>query len=183
MPSPIAHSITGYVILKSFSARDRSLSKEIPRKILFAGAIIAANVADLDFIPQVMFGADFHRGFTHSLAVSVCFSLLAAAIFALRHPWKKLFLLTELIYLSHLLLDLVTAGGSGMQLFWPFSSEFIKTSISLFPSVHHSEGLFYSGHIVFIVYELIYAVLLVVAANFLNAKVRWNKSNYQNNDI
>ena len=163
MPSPIAHSITGYVISKQFLACDRALQTGLSRRMLLGWTVFIANVADLDFIPHLISGVDAHRGFTHSLVFGVCFSLLVTALAKALYspPWEKLFLLTAIIYASHLFLDFFTAGGSGMPLLWPFSEENFISTRPLFPGVHHSEGLFHWGHFVFITYESIYAILLV----------------------
>lgn len=163
MPSPIAHSITGYVLFKQSLERDQALQKALPRQALWVLAIFTANAADLDFIPYVAAGVDTHRGLTHSLVFGICFSLIIVTVlyFCYKLSWKTLFLFIAGIYGSHLLLDFFTAGGDGMQLFWPFSQRFIRSAISLFPSVPHSEGIFYLGHFVFITYELMYAFLLM----------------------
>ena len=177
MPSPIAHSITGYVISKQFLSCDRPIQKGLSRRLLFVWAIVTANVADLDFISHLISGIDVHRGFTHSFVFGCCFSLLFAAVAhgLCRLSWKKLFLFTVMIYASHLLLDFFTAGGDGMQLLWPFSEAGVKSATPLFPGVHHSKGIFHWGHIVFITYESIYAIVLVKISNALNLMDFWKK--------
>jgi inner membrane protein len=66
-----------------------------------------------------------HRGFTHSIV----FTLAAGAFFALLYsgirrgqwPGRGLLLWCMLSALSHPLLDMLTNGGRGCALFWPFS--------------------------------------------------------------
>ncbi len=170
MPSPIAHSVTGYALFKLFRVRFQPPSRF--RSLFFGMSICAANVADLDFIPQLFFDLNFHRGFTHSFGCALGFSLLVALLVycSTQSLTKQIFLLMLAIYSSHLFLDLFTAGGRGMQLLWPLSSQPFRSPFPLFPPVHHSQGLFYWGHWLFISYELLYAILLVSGLNVLLSK-------------
>lgn len=72
MPSPIAHSVTGYV-----------LSNFLPFKKLkfyiFYGVFVAI-AADFDFIPQWITGKNFHRGLTHTLIFALVFSLIVGGL-------------------------------------------------------------------------------------------------------
>lgn len=170
MPSPIAHSITGYAIFKLFQIK-------CPPRLRFnrpvlAWSIVSANVADVDFIPQLLSDANIHRGVTHSITVTLGVSLLAWLLSyrIARHQAIQMFVLTSAIYGSHLLLDLFTAGGRGMQLLWPLTPMFFQSPIPLFPAVHHSEGVFYWGHLFFIGYELIYAFLLMKGLDVFTAE-------------
>jgi inner membrane protein len=65
-----------------------------------------------------------HRGATHSIA----FSLGAAVAIALcarlfRLPGWRTFVTAALVLVSHPLLDVLTDGGLGCALFWPFDLE------------------------------------------------------------
>jgi hypothetical protein len=77
MPSPIAHSVTGYAL-----ARLLPLDK-LPGDGRWAGllpialGVFIGNAPDLDFIGQ-MLNLTTHRGITHSLGMMVAVSLLAA---------------------------------------------------------------------------------------------------------
>lgn len=61
-----------------------------------------------------------HRGFTHSLA----FALICGIICTLFFPEKKksVFLLATLSTFSHPLSDMLTDGGLGVALWWPFDT-------------------------------------------------------------
>lgn len=165
MPSPIAHSISGYVLSQGLIHRERALFKHSiftsPLVVLYAVAI--ANVPDLDFLPQWILGLDSHRGPTHSLGQALLWSLVFSLIaMALRRSlFKPILLLTFALYGSHLLLDVFTSGGDGLPLLWPLSDVSFHSPISLFPAVHHSRGLFDPSHFVFITFELLYSVGLL----------------------
>ena len=65
-----------------------------------------------------------HRGFSHALFSSVLVGLTAA----LGAPWLnttrlKAFLFVAICMASHGLLDMLTDGGKGVALFWPFSEQ------------------------------------------------------------
>jgi membrane-bound metal-dependent hydrolase YbcI (DUF457 family) len=64
-------------------------------------------------------------------------------------------------YSLHLGMDLLTKGGRGLPVFWPFTNRLIEAPITLFPQVHHSEGFLYPGHIPVLIVEITYAIVLI----------------------
>ncbi len=159
MPSPIAHAVTGYCLGQVFPRSRGQLSQ----RGAIAVGVITAVAADLDFLPQVLWDATSHRGISHSLGVAVVFSLALAGLLRRWQPkgFRTATGLGMLAYGSHLLLDLLTKGGRGMPIFWPLSSMLVRSPVVIFPPVHHSKGLFYSGHLTFILFESVYALALL----------------------
>lgn len=102
-------------------------SRAIPSRLLAAGAA-AAMLPDLDVLTfhfGVAYGDAFgHRGATHSLFFAVVLGLVALA-FAARLCTDRIaaFAFVAFSAASHGLLDMLTDGGSGIALFWPFSDE------------------------------------------------------------
>ena len=176
MPSPIAHSATAYFLHKITSQNTRSSHLSRNRFAELAYIIVIGNIADFDFIPHLILEGSFHRGPSHSLCIALLISISCTLIFTWfdKLKFQRLFLLTFGIYISHLVLDFWTAGGSGMQLLWPFTDTFVKSPIAFFPSVRHSEGLFYPGHIFFITFETIYSVVLLL---FINRYQKYKRQN------
>ena len=172
MPSPIAHSAVGYALSRFFPDRSHRTTKIFSLISPIAlYSVIISNLPDLDFLPEVVTQTKFHRGPTHSIAaslvLSVLFSALAILLFKRRDrtpsikpklSYKTLFVFTLGVYLIHLLLDSITAGGPGMQLLWPFSTDYFRAPFSLFFAVRHSRGLWDASHLLFISTELLYAV-------------------------
>jgi inner membrane protein len=167
MPSPIAHSVTGYAL-----ARLLPLDK-LPGDGRWAGllpialGVFIGNAPDLDFIGQ-MLNLTTHRGITHSLGMMAAVSLLAALAARLltepklgRHLARQMLLFCLAIYGSHLALDLITAGGPGMQLLWPLSDRYYGAPVRIFPAVRYEQGLFNLEHIRFISFELFYSALIL----------------------
>ena len=83
---------------------------------------------DLDVI-AFKFGIPYaspwgHRGFTHSIVFSILFSCLLLPLknYFQTSGWR-LFFFSFISLLSHALLDMLTNGGLGVALLWPFSSE------------------------------------------------------------
>lgn len=168
MPSPIAHSATGYIISRFLSTKyqqGRSFKNPILSLVF---VVLVANAADIDFIFESITGENYHRGFTHSLVFCIVFSIFVAAIdfICRRKIIPQLFWLTLILYSSHLLLDFFTSGGKGMLLFWPFSPDFYKSSWSLFPPVHHELSLFAPVHLIFISFELAYSFVIYSMLHF-----------------
>ncbi|WP_404783295.1 metal-dependent hydrolase [Altericista sp. CCNU0014] len=179
MPSPIAHSVSGYAIAR-ISSGDRG---PVPRSKLqpWLYGIGVANAADLDFIPQFLTGTKYHHGFSHSLlfclGVSVC--VYIAASLRNKTVARAGFWLTLALYGSHLLLDFFTDGGDGIQLFWPFAMGYFRSPTPLFPSTHWSEPLLqHPGHWLFLGVEVVYSLFLVGIVQFWSARRR--KEKWQN---
>ena len=65
-----------------------------------------------------------HRGATHSFAFAVLVGIAAGLLAsAARLPPLRTALTASLVLASHPLLDILTDGGRGCALFWPFSLE------------------------------------------------------------
>jgi inner membrane protein len=101
--------------------------KAIPRRLLVAG-VAASMLPDVDvlaFSLGIAYSDAFgHRGFTHSVA----FALAAGAAALLLSRWLQCarlqaFLFVGVSTVSHGLLDMFTNGGSGVELWWPLSTE------------------------------------------------------------
>lgn len=126
-------------------------------------ALIFANIPDLDFVPQLITGIRYHHGATHGLlawlAIGIGTWMIARSL-----PKIERVVLTSIVVLaygSHLLLDYFSAGGSGMKLLWPFSTAYWKSPYSIFPPVDYSKGLISLDHITFVVFELIFAIVVI----------------------
>ena len=99
----------------------------IPKPLLLAG-VVACILPDLDVLAfqlHIPYADDFgHRGFTHSIAFAVALGLLAMAFSQrLRCSRGLAFTFIGISTVSHGLLDMLTNGGLGIALWWPWSSE------------------------------------------------------------
>ncbi len=101
---------------------------EQSRPAVLTLAAFCAAAPDLDVLAfrfGIAYGSEWgHRGWTHSLVFAIAFGLLMAALFFRQDKdiWK-ITLLCVLATLSHPLLDMLTNGGRGVALWWPFSLE------------------------------------------------------------
>ncbi len=175
MPSPLAHSVSGYIIAQ-FLPLDRSKDsrfKEWCMRGLYP--VFVAICADFDFIPQLITGEIYHRGLTHSIFFPLAFSIITSFVISYwgKYSYRQIFLLTAIVYGSHLLLDFFTAGGRGMQLFFPVTDRFFMSPIPIFPGVHHSRGLWHYSHLSPLSFELTYSALLFAGFFY------WRKSPYR----
>ena len=65
-----------------------------------------------------------HRGFTHSLVFGLVFGILLAwVLYRKEKQWWRIASLFVMATASHGLLDMMTNGGTGVALWWPFSHE------------------------------------------------------------
>jgi inner membrane protein len=97
----------------------------ISRRLLVAG-VAASILPDMDVLAFHL-GIPYehalgHRGFSHALFSAGVIGLVAtlAAAWFNSARWK-VFLFVALCMASHGLLDMMTDGGKGVALFWPFS--------------------------------------------------------------
>lgn len=114
----VTHGLTGWLVA-------RAIPSENGRREATAAVVVGSLLPDADNVAS-LFGGELyiriHRGLSHSFAGLAVTSLLVALILYRFGKWKdlkKLFLLTLLGQLSHVLLDLLNAYGT--QIFQPFS--------------------------------------------------------------
>lgn len=195
MPSPIAHTVSGYAIIKLWPAKEvapkpKFKSGSIRRwpvqrasSWLLIYSIFISVSPDLDFVPQILTGVRYHHGPSHSLTFAL--GVAIAAYLITRRLWSnrskrakqaiQIGWLSLVLYLFHLGMDMVTAGGNGIQLLWPLSAGYYRSSIVIFPSTHWSKGLLYPGHFTFLVFELGYSVLIIIGIWLLERKRQLNR--------
>ncbi|MGB3293530.1 MAG: metal-dependent hydrolase [Phormidesmis sp.] len=195
MPSPIAHSVSGYALTHLPFVKARTFRGQLwpvtPLAALYG--VFVSNLPDLDFVPQLLTGIRFHRGPSHSLVSALLVSgLLVWIVRRYRHSrprsgrqpsYRVLFAFTFGLYGSHILLDLLTTGGSGLPLFWPLSPQTFQFPFPIFPSVHHSRGLWHSSHLVFISAELLYSVCLLGGLRFFRAATKTETAQHPSQEL
>lgn len=119
MPTILSHTAVPIALAVGFGLRT------IPPRLLAAG-IFACIAPDLDVVAfkfGIAYGDSFgHRGASHSLAFALLLAALAAgAAPLLRATRAAAFWFVLVAAASHPLLDMVTTGGMGVALFWPYS--------------------------------------------------------------
>jgi membrane-bound metal-dependent hydrolase YbcI (DUF457 family) len=145
MATPIGHALAGCAI--AACARPRLK----PGILIFAG--VAANAADLDFIPGWLIGdaGRYHHTGSHSLAAALLFGVLAALIARCWRPTRgavSLGALGALAYASHPLLDALsmdTGFPYGCPLLWPFSEHYFIAPRALFQDVYRGDWIILLG--------------------------------------
>ena len=126
MPFPIAHGMIGASIVAA-SRKNVSLSRDW--QSLLMGAALA-NCPDFDFffVWVLDLSDTWHRGFSHSITFAVIAGLIASALAG--RPRLKDILVYGAAAMSHSLLDALSSRMSpGVQLFWPFSSDYYRSGL------------------------------------------------------
>lgn len=121
MPTILSHSAVPLAIGLGLGSR------VVTKRLLLAG-VVASVLPDLDVI-GFRFGVHYadaagHRGLTHSLLFALV--LGAAAVLMARQLRVARGLAFAFVFgaaLSHGLLDMLTNGGLGVALFWPFCDD------------------------------------------------------------
>ena len=182
MPSPIAHSVSGYLLAKFLPLKQIKFPYSHTWYWLTFYPVLIAILADFDFIPQLITGEKYHRGLTHSLMFALLISLILALPIAYfwKYSYRAIFCSNFLLYCSHLLLDCFTEGGKGMELLWPFSDVYLKSPIAFFPGIHHSRGLWELSHLKAIAFESLYSILLFWLVSLVTNHLSQKKSKSKN---
>jgi inner membrane protein len=174
MPSPIGHSLIGYIIYRA-----SPMPVKAPPWQLIIFCLIAANAPDFDFLPGLLIGnaARFHHGPSHSIGFAILFGLVAG-VFFLRRLYG--FVISASLYLSHVLLDYLVLDPSpphGVPLFWPLSYEYYMAPFAFFPGVVYTPifsdsilFLFTFHNLLTISTEILFFLPLLIFTSF------WKKS-------
>jgi inner membrane protein len=138
MPSPLGHSLMGYII---YRATDRpTVTHQWKRVALY---LFAANAPDLDFFPGLLVAEPgrYHHGPSHSIAFAILFGVCAGAICSRR---MRGFVIAFSLYVSHILLDYLVQDPSpplGVPLFWPFIHEYFIAPFAFYPPINYPGSL------------------------------------------
>jgi inner membrane protein len=152
MPSPIGHSMMGYILYR-LAAK--------PSLGYFSSGVapylLAANAPDLDFIPGLLVGdlGRYHHGPSHSIVAAFIFGLFSVII--VRR--LSVFVGVSSAYLSHILLDYLVQDPSspyGVPLFWPLTERYYMAPFAFYRPVNYPGSLNDDFiHIVFSLHNLI----------------------------
>lgn len=130
--------------------------------------LLAANLADFDFIPGLLAGDHslFHRGFSHSIPAALLFALVvyAACCWRRRPGAVRLGALAFAGYASHLVVDWLTFDPgpvAGIPLFLPFSHEHFMADPTVFLNIERSNAL--SGAVIIHNIKAVLLELLILA--------------------
>lgn len=138
MATPLGHSLLGL----TFGRMSGSAIVFRSRRGYFF-SILAANAADLDFVPGLLMGDinRFHQEITHTLLASIIFGgmvvLVSRSFCAIP---LRMGMASVGLYASHLLLDFFCEDKRapfGQPLLWPFSLEYFISPWPIFGGVRH----------------------------------------------
>lgn len=129
-----------------------------------AGFSALSMLPDADVIAfalRIPYGDPFgHRGATHSIAFAVLCGLIA---FALRRD-VRLAVFTGVVVVTHPLLDMLTDGGLGCALFFPFSNARLFWPVQPIPVAPIGAGMLSGRGLFVVVTELVLFSPLVIWA-------------------
>ena len=132
MASPVAHSLTGYLIYRLTAQPDDAA----PWPPLWA-YIAMANLPDVDIVFGLFHDAPFryhHESIANSIGVTLVLTLLVwcgARLRANGLPWRRAVLFSAL-YGSHVLLDFFGAGRA-VPILWPLDAHAYVNPIGFMP--------------------------------------------------
>ena len=127
--------------------------------------VFVANLADFDFLPELLFHKDYHRGFSHSLLAAVLASSVLTWIWKIATSFWPSFAIYFAAYGSHLAIDFFTGmqlgwnhSGSGIPLFWPCPGNDLSSPLILIYGVDHGSisAIFSLANLRAICYDLLF---------------------------
>jgi hypothetical protein len=139
--SPIGHSLVGFAIGLAIQPSHSRMSWAWRVFVAFA-----ANAPELDFLPGCVVRnlKGFHQGGSHLfVAGGLCGLMCGLAAWVLRRPILPIGTTGGLLYLSHLVLDLLTRDRRppmGLPLLWPISQEGFEFRLTIFRGVSQCNG-------------------------------------------
>ncbi|MDX1435869.1 MAG: metal-dependent hydrolase [Anaerolineales bacterium] len=174
MPSPIAHLSIGYVIYRVFRRRIPADFRRLFNVSLALIVIMLLSVIpDFDFFAGLAYGdiGKYHNNLTHSLFVGVFIAFFVAGLIYWRyraHFWLW-FTISLIAYNLHPILDLFV-GERGVMLFWPFTEARFLAPIQLFYGVQWGLGWISPWHLVTIISELFFFLVVFFIVYLLEKK-------------
>jgi len=167
MASPVAHSFAGFWTFLLFAEQMKIRLHEQWRR--YRGQlcllVLVANLADFDFLPELLFHKDYHRGFSHSLLAAILVSLTLAWTWKIAGTFWRSFGIFFAAYGSHLAIDFFTGvqlgwnhSGSGIPLFWPWPGNDLSSQLILIYGVTHGSvsAIFSVANLHAICYDLVF---------------------------
>lgn len=148
----LAHVSLGLAAGKWHDAKWRSL-------VFYAALAMLPDADVIAFVFRIPYSAPFgHRGASHSFVFALIIALIAR--FALKQP----LLLVFAVVASHPLLDMLTDGGLGCAVFWPFTSERFFFPWQPIPVAPIGAGLFSARGAYVLTVEFIATLPLIIYA-------------------
>src|SRR5919204_5929166 len=167
MASPVAHSFAGFWSFLVFAEHMKVRLCEQWRRYMaqLCLLVFVANLADLDFLPELLFHRDYHRGFSHSLLAAILASLTLTWLWKITDRFWSSFAIYFTAYGSHLLIDFFTGmylgwnhNGAGIPLFWPWPTNDLSSRLILIYGVSHGSmsAIFSVANLRAICYDLVF---------------------------
>jgi inner membrane protein len=167
MASPVAHSFAGFWSFLVFAEHMKVRLREQWRRYMaqLCLLVFVANLADLDFLPELLFHRDYHRGFSHSLLAAILASLTLTWLWKITDRFWSSFAIYFTAYGSHLLIDFFTGmylgwnhSGAGIPLFWPWPTNDLSSRLILIYGVSHGSmsAIFSVANLRAICYDLVF---------------------------
>ncbi len=175
MPSPIAHSMMGYIVYRvarnSLPQHELRYVGPLPRLLL--ATIGLSLLPDVDVLPGLLVGSlgSFHNTVAHSLLFGFIVALSIGAMVWVRHRagFSHWCIIALVCYELHVIMDFFTVGR-GVMLLWPLTAERYAAPLMLFYGLHWSEGLLSAKHLWTIMTEGGFVMLIACVIHVLSRK-------------
>lgn len=167
MPSPIAHSATGFVISRIATRMGTpTLSSVNPHAVILV-AVGLSLLPDLDSVLGLLLGdfGRYHNNASHSLFVGLAIAVVVGllAVSSGRAGFLQGFFVALACFQLHVIMDFFTVGR-GVMAFWPLTAQRFSSPLPLFYGLRWSDGWFSQRHLWTVLTEVPFAVAIAFAA-------------------
>jgi inner membrane protein len=144
--------------------------------LVFAGL---ALLPDADVVLVALGACDDglcgHRGASHSLPMALAIGLLAGAV-ARRLSWPviRTIVAATCAVASHAVLDILSAGGRGLPLFWPFSDQRFASPVRLLSDAPRGLALLSLPGAISVAIELLVFLPMMIYAAWPRIAAWWS---------
>lgn len=181
MPSPIAHASVAF--LGSAALGDRAQNESVWRTwAVVLLVVFACGAPDLDIIAGWLLISDgftYHGAYSHSLLLAPVFGVLFAGGMKLLRPGVTLgraWAVGAALYAGHVVMDALIYDTRGVAMLWPILPDRFASPVVLFVGVEYSQWWRWDMHLLTLVNEVAFGVLMLWVSRRLKRRVETQRS-------
>ncbi len=172
MPSPLAHTLTAYIVYKKTNCFKNQFN-DVKNSYLFIWSVFFSMLPDIDVLPGIIFNDmyNYHNQMMNSLFMCIVLSFITGIVakFILKKSFSFWSLYCAICYGLHIIMDYFTFGR-GTKILWPLSQKRYSPPFNIFYGFRWSEGLISNEHVYTFFSELLTMTVIILMFSFIKSK-------------